>query len=277
MQRSSASAAAEYREHCLAPSTRKAYDVGLTRFTAYCQQAGFSPLSAGPPSEHQLECFVSHCASAGVGYQGIKLYVCAVRHKCIELGYGNVFLDKPRLDITLKGIKRVHCYPKCVRRPITTDVMYRMTAVLAAGLHGYYTDILCSAVMSLAFFAGLRCSEFCVTSKFDPYVNLCKEDISFFYDSHLQKHYLSLTLRSSKTDPFREGVSLLVYATGHLLCAVSSMNSYFNLFHTYEPSSPLFVTVEGQPLTRQYFVKLLLSTLNKSGFDESQFQAHSFR
>ena len=88
---------------------------------------------------------------------------------------------------------------------------------------------------------------------------------------------IHMYLYSNVTDPFREGITLLIYSTGQPLCAVSAMRSYVSLVNTFDPAAPLFVNFEGQPLSRTLFVKLLHATLSKAGYDPAKFQAHSFR
>ena len=48
--------------------------------------------------------------------------------------------------------------------------------------------------------------------------SLLKSDVSFMYDSNLDKHYVSLNLRVSKTDPYHQGYCFVVCAPNGTLC-----------------------------------------------------------
>ena len=59
--------------------------------------------------------------------------------------------------------------------------------------------------------------------EYDPSVHfLSVQDISV--DD--AKHMLCISIKQSKTDPFRKGVNLFVGKTGSLLCPMSAMLSY---------------------------------------------------
>ena len=73
-----------------------------------------------------------------------------------------------------------------------------------------------------AWFVFLRVSEFTShPSGFDPAVHLSLHDVAV--DSHLHPSAVFLTLKASKTDPFRKGVQLYLPRTDRLLCPVSSL------------------------------------------------------
>ena len=259
----------------MAPSTRAAYITGFNCYRRFCT---LKPVPADViPSESHLEEFVAFCAGNNLTFSTIKLYLCAVRHECILLGHGDVISNKPRLDLTLRGVKKVCSKPKATRLPITTPVMYDLHRTLAGGVHDAFTDVMLFAVMNVAFFGALRCSEFCVTSVFDPNSNLTHSDIEFGYDAKIVKHFFSLTLKASKTDPFREGITLVLYETGQVLCPVQSLKAYLSLLSNPGALSPMFCLCNGQPLTRSVFLKLLHVALDKAGYHCKNYNTHSFR
>eukprot|EP00794_Sanderia_malayensis_P004937 gene4937-biopygen4007 len=62
-----------------------------------------------------------------------------------------------------------------------------------------------------------------------------------------------MDVKSSKTDPFRQGVSLVIGATNNSLCAVKALQCYLEL--PPSTSDPLFRYRSGQPLSRDTFTK----------------------
>ena len=86
---------------------------------------------------------------------------------------------------------------------------------------------------------------------------------------------LKIRLKSSKTDPFREGCAVFVGRTDCRLCPVAAMLAYLS----YRRSSPgpLFKFSDGKPLTRSNFVEAVRKALDTAGIDSSQYSGHSFR
>ena len=117
---------------------------------------------------------------------------------------------------------------KAFRLLVTTYIMYSLHTVLAAGVHDSYTDVMLWAAMCLAFHAALRISEFAATTSAESN-HLCLGVVSFHFDNQIKREFLSLTLHASKTDPFQEGCTLLVYATGHPIFPVLALKSYLSL------------------------------------------------
>ena len=82
----------------------------------------------------------------------------------------------------------------------------------------FVTDILLEATCVMAYFGFLRCGEFTILHSFDPECNVCMEDVHFHNDR------VTLHLKASKTDPFREGVDIHLFSSGASVCPVISLN-----------------------------------------------------
>lgn len=80
-------------------------------------------------------------------------------------------------------------------------------------------------------------------------------------------------VKGSKTDPFRQGISVTVGRTGDDLCPVKAMLAYLAV-RKGEPGAPLFLYQDGTPLTRSKFVGVAVSA---SGLPKGEFAGHSFR
>ena len=110
-------------------------------------------------------------------------------------------------------------------------------------------------------------------ASFDPSVHLSLEDVAV--DSLADPTWLSVTVKSSKTDPFRAGVTLYIGRTGNTLCPVAAMLAYLAVGP--RRGGPLFLFKDGRPLTRARLVDHLHQALLKAGIDPSAFNGHSFR
>ena len=75
--------------------------------------------------------------------------------------------------------------------------------------------------MTLAFFGFLRIGELTCNSTFDPKLHLMNRDITFMPRNSPQ--YMLVRLKVSKTDPFRQGQTIVIGKTNSPLCPISAM------------------------------------------------------
>jgi len=131
------------------------------------------------------------------------------------------------------------------------------------------------AACCLAFFGFLRVSEFTVPSKteYDTSCHLCPSDIAV--DNRKYPRLFKVTIKESKTDPFRKRVHIYLGATDRFVCPILGVLPY--LAARGNKPGPLFITENGDGLTRQTFSVLLNSTLSKLHQDNRNYNTHSFR
>ena len=86
------------------------------------------------------------------------------------------------------------------------------------------------AAFTLAFSGFLRSSEFTCNVKFDPHIHLSRADINFI-PNIFSPIFLVITIKKSKTDPFREAAELTIARSNSNVCAVSALHFYL-LQHT---------------------------------------------
>ena len=108
---------------------------------------------------------------------------------------------------------------------------------------------------------------------YDPSVHLSLEDVAL--DSRTAPTIIWLTIKQSKTDPFRKGVRLCLGRTGSVVCPIKAVLPYLAIRGS-APGS-LFILESGAHLTRAHFKSLLSATLKSAGLDDSQYNTHSFR
>ncbi len=176
----------------------------------------------------------------------------------------------PQVAICLRGLKRMKpLYSRPRRLPITPSILqilYRSWSVTPVN----YEQVMLWAACCLGFFAFLRAGE--LTSSSRQVCTLSPSDIAT--DSRRTPSYITITLRSSKTDPFGAGVMLHVGRTGQIICPVTSVLAYLAI----RPSipGPLFVHRDGTPLTRPQLVTAVHSALTRFGVQTAGFSGHSF-
>lgn len=259
----------------LAANTSSTYGIGKQQFESFCRAIKANPL---PASEATLTLFITHLATEKISYKTIKVYLSAVRHLHVSAGMFSQFSQQltPRLQLTLKGIQRSQaiCQSSQPRRPVTLQLLQNIHAHLSLQPH-CYNNILIWAACCLAFFGFLRVSEFTVPSDnlYDKDCHLSIDDISI--DSRDDPRLLKVTIKQSKTDPFRVGIDLYLGATGATICPVKGLLPYLAL--RGHRKGPLFILEDGRYLTRQRLCSLLDSVLTKLQIDSRKYNTHSFR
>ena len=119
----------------------------------------------------------------------------------------------------------------------------------------------------------MRAGEFTIPddSSFDPSVHLCWGDLAV--DNPIDPAILSVTLKASKTDPFRRSITLYIGRVASDLCPVSAVLAY--LVARGKRPGPLFMFKDGRPLTRQRLVSAVCDALERAGVEVDKYAGHS--
>ncbi|XP_068689358.1 uncharacterized protein [Montipora foliosa] len=228
-----------------------------------------------PASEITLIYFVSHLAKT-VSYNTIKLYLFAVQDLYRLHNFALKLPKMFRLQKVLNGIKRSQIPVKLDRYPITIQILQSIFNFYRPDLTFDLNHIMLWAAFTLAFFGFLRSSEFtCNDHVFDPATHLCFKDVTFI--PHVESpDYMLVTIKRSKTDPFRNGCTLTLARSTTSICAVMAMKDY--VFQC-QPSSagPLFTFTSGKWLTRTSLTHALRDVLQQCGIQPQHYFSHSFR
>lgn len=231
-----------------------------------------------PATETVLCRFVSYLAKAELKLGTIKVYLSAIRYLHIEEGENDPFLPTlHRLHYILQGVKRSQAEKGTERRarlPITPDILRRIKRVWDKSASDYNTIMLWAACC-LGFFGFLRTGEMTVPGdgSYDKACHLSREDIAV--DNPANPGVIRITIKQSKTDPFRKGVDLFIGKTASDICPVKALLKY--LVVRGRAQGPLFIYEDGAYLTRQKLVDALRGVLKKAGLDPSKYCGHSFR
>lgn len=115
------------------------------------------------------------------------------------------------------------------------------------------------AACCTCYFGFLRSGEICVpsASQYDPTAYLSISDVAV--DSHDNPSIVALKIKASKTNPFRQGVTIFLGATGSSICPMKAILAYIAV--RGHISGPLFWFKDRQPLTREKLVSSLQAAL----------------
>ena len=202
----------------VAASTRRTYRAGTSAYLAFCKEQG-NPLL--PASELTLRYFCTYLSKT-VSYQTIKVYLAGIRPLHIEHGYEDPTKDAPLLSYLCTGIRRSERKSSKSRLPLTISHLHAIKRQLSISRFSPHDKLLYWAAFTLAFYGFLRASEYsCPTkTKYKRSHQLLLEDVEVTFNS------LSIHLKCSKTDRFRESCTLLIGATGSSTCPAKAMRKF---------------------------------------------------
>ena len=182
--------------------------------------------------------------------------------------------DKLLLKKVLRGILHYQGQTCILCQPVTPGVLLAIRPILRRWL-GDRDFAMIWAAFTLASFAFLRCSEFTCSGirKYGPEFDLSATCVSFEPNLACPQR-MSIFLKSSKTDTFRSGHTLVIACSPLPLCAVVAMQRYFLLAR---PRGPLFSFQSGRLLTRKSVVSLLRDAALQASLPHNSLRGHSFR
>ncbi|TMC13891.1 MAG: hypothetical protein E6J34_24290, partial [Chloroflexi bacterium] len=198
-----------------------------------------------------------------------KSYLNGLRSFHQESGFSTIVFDDPRVDLVIRGGKRVYGEGiKRLRFPLTASILLRIVNEIKLDEEG----INIKSALCVAFAAFLRSGEFTWNTWSEQHHKsyISRKHISFNTNS------VTLTLPASKTDPYHKGVNIHLASSSSPLCPVAAL---VQLFKTYpcSPFQPLFTRPHGQAFTKQYVLLRIHELLFQAGIPTAGFSGHSIR
>ena len=87
--------------------------------------------------------------------------------------------------------------------------------------------------------------------------------------------FMQVVIKASKTDPFRQGVSVCIKATNSLLCPLAAVVTF--MVERDSTEGPLFTWSNGRYLTWHRFVTEVRKALSSVGIQAENYAGYSFR
>ena len=195
-----------------------------------------------------------------------KSYLSALRSTHIQLGYDTCAFDDLRIELVLRGGKRLYGEgEKRLRLPLTAPILLRIINQIGDDHDGVNLMV----ALCVVFAGFLRSGEF-TWDKPNDLSCLARRHVS------LERNSATVTLPSSKTDPFHNGVSILLAASpSSPLCPVRALWNLVTRFPR-DPCHPLFSRAFG-PFSRRYLVDKIKEMLLRAGIPTADFSGHSLR
>ena len=252
----------------MAAPTRRAYLSAQRAYLRFCQNFGSTPV---PADESTLVLFVAHLAQS-ISFASAKLYLTAVRSLHIQLGASDPIAGKLLLERAMRGLKASKPAQRAVPKiPVTTALLGRIRPLLNLALTN---DRAFWALCCIGTFGLLRSGEFLPTKHSDPPL------ITWSQLTQVTSESFFLEIKTSKTDPFRQGFRAPYFASGHSVCPFTAV---ITLWRNRTPRSqrtpdaPIFVLEDGKQPTRAWVVQRLRSVAEQLGLPRDSLSGHSFR
>lgn len=256
------------RKNAYAAGTAKNLRIQWESFLLFCIHFQLCYI----PASTETLCLYSQFLSRSFkSTSAIKNYISGVKTMHLLLGYSIDQINGFLLNLSLKGIARLH--PYCVKqaKAITPDILLEFSTMLNFSSH---TDSAFWCLFLFAFFLFARKSNLVPTTRQDLISKKCllHKDLKVFSD------FLIVSFRWSKTIQFGERVleTPLVRIPGSVLCPVTA---YHNMckFGSFEDLDSLFTLPNKKCIFYRDFQAKLKFLIHKIGLNPEEFSSHSFR
>ena len=183
------------------------YRTGEGRYNTFCGQAG---LPDYPTSKRVLMLFAAHLFNQQLSHGSIKSYLAAVQYTQICRGLDNLGISMmPQLEYVMKDIKKSSPQSIRSRLSIIPGILRDLKKMWQEMDNKWDAKMLWTS-LCLCFFGFLRSGEVVEPTEtdFDSQCHLCYADVRV--DNRITPSYIQITLKASKTDPYRQGVKVSI-------------------------------------------------------------------
>lgn len=261
---------------CLSTIAQKNYGTGQRHYLKFARLQSLRVSDVFPPTPAMLLGFVAYLFNISVpkpiNHKTAKSYLAHVKHLSSIIGMPNAAFFCPRLRLALKTFRKRRPGARAQKRlPITIHLLAAFAATL--DLTSDHHHIVTFAALAVGVYGLFRSGE--LATKF---INgkacdntPCRADVVWAAD-HVVIH-----LRSSKTDPFREGVDIPLYANGTLTCPFAALKRAWDVAPDQSPDAPLFQHPDSSPLLYTQLNQAIKCLATTVGLDPQLFAGHSLR
>jgi hypothetical protein len=233
--------------------------------------------------------FLQRSSKAG----NVKGTLSGIASEFMERGFPNPLLNQhgnylPRLQGFTRAIKRRKGGPSQKRRGLTVNKVERIGPCVSEAVGGCtYNALMFWSALTNAVYQLLRVSEFTSpgVQAHDPTRRLNLEDIELLTATGLganrerlhEADVMDENIKWSKTDGWRQGIQLRVFANGTSTCPVAAMAKWLKVRRGGGPKSPLYNFADGSFLTRDRFQRTLKKCVELAGYSSAHYTTHSCR
>ena len=244
----------------------KAYDNGLEAYFQFLELHCLHQV--WPPPLSHISQFVAYLSLSGKSWSTAKTYIAAIGFRC-KLNNCMDVTGHFTIRKMLEGMRRLK-NSKDSRLPITVELLTNIINSLPSICSSRYETLMFLAAYLLAFFGFLRVGELTVVNG--------SETSRVFTHGHMtviEGKHIELTIPFSKTDQLDKSCTVVIPATGTLICPLLNVCNYLSQRPNIQ--GPFFCHFGGKPLTRFQFTTVLSKVLGVLGVNTKLYKSHSFR
>ena len=229
--------------------------------------------------ESILIAYVVYRANNNITYATIKHDLFAIQSCLFDWSVKIYVSSMQVLEKVLHGIKRTKTLNnKNEKLPITLTILKKMFQHLINKMD-VYTQIY-RAAFAIALFGMLRCGEFTNTTQ-ESMMRI--RHITFKKDMEMKTYAMKVFLPASKTDIYRQGVTLTIPCTCQQ-CEICPVHETLHLIELYKkhsmackPENALFFFPNNHILNRKDVANMLKFLCGEINLEPSKYSGHSFR
>ena len=197
-------------------------------------------------------------------YKTIKVYLAGIRLEHQERDLEDPTKDE-LLHLLCTGIKRSQGTRSHTCFPNTINVLKILKSQLCRDpSFPLLEKRLLRIAFTLAFYGFLRASELANAALIWQCI-------------HLESDRYTVFIEQSKTDHFRCGHTITIYATGTSTCSVRALRLYMEASVPSQASSPVFKGGRFSPLDRQHLTIAIHNLLQNTHYNYQHYASYSFR
>lgn len=274
----------------LAAGTRRAYSKAVGEYVLFCKEHGFVNQAGNAPwpNEEVMMYFAGWLKyTKGNKPDTVGGKLSGFSSEVVGMGMPHPMDDErgvppPQLKRMLRGMKRRFSGKRKRRDALTVDKLcglcnhIRTRGDLTEMDKATYIALLCAGVYMMMRIGEMVCKS---QKKFNPEKNPSLADVSFNTAVERKASEAGFDVKASKTDHYRQGITLRVAANGSSTCAVAALAEMVALRkeHGAKPHEPAFVLEGGKYVTRQMVQDVMQEGLTAIGMVASNYTTHSLR
>lgn len=244
-------------------STARSYASIQKNYVHFCTSYLLRPL---PASKDTILLYIAHLHRNNISAGSLKVHLAAVRNMHLLNGFTPPDNGDASIKLAVKAVADTGPAPS-QKAPLTyTDLQKLWPVILNSD-----NSLMWQSVVSLAFFGGLRCSEYAInaTHHSAPATVSC---ISFTQQGHLK-----YKVPRSKTKA--HGLIITLGCSGVAICATCTLKEYLKhkVQQGHVQADSCLYTVNSKPLTTALVNSFIAQIVTKVGWDPNRYSAHSLR
>ena len=245
-------------------TTATAYTSSQRSFIGFCSALRLTPL---PASEHTVLLYIAWLNRKGLAPGSFNVHLSGIRNLHIINNHSHEHIRSDRVKLALRSIALN------APAPVQKDpIDFKLLTLFWPAVKSSVNSVMWQALLSLAFFGGLRGAEYTQNKSSGKYPII--QSVTFSKSGKV----VNYKVQSSKT--VQHGFTSVLGCSDNEICAPCTMSRYIRARLKVEQvldTSWLFVDIDGKPISKAAVDRYLKSLAQGHSLDPSKYSTHSLR